>query len=138
MNISNLLKPTYPIASLRMLMGIIFILHAAVRIYNNTLPGFGEFLSSKGFPFGYYVAWAVTVFELAGGTLMFFRYLVRVFCVGEILILATGIALVHWKNGWFAADLALGGAEYSVVLITILIAIYLAERKASRNITPLL
>lgn len=136
MNIANLFKPTYSIAALRMMMGIIFILHAAVRVYNNTLPGFGDFLENKGFPIGYYLAWAVTLFELAGGILMFFRYFVRIFCLGEMIILIVGIITVHWQNGWFVVGMSLGGVEYSVVLITILFAIYIAERKAGKNIAP--
>jgi hypothetical protein len=28
-------------------------------------------------------SWAVTLFELVGGILMFFRYLVKFFCIGE-------------------------------------------------------
>jgi len=47
MNIDNLFKPTYSIAALRMMMGVVFILHAGVRVYNKklldlglTLPGF--------------------------------------------------------------------------------------------------
>ena len=79
MNIDNLFKPTYSIAALRMMMGIVFLLHAGVRIYNNTLPGFGDFLQGKGFPFGFYLAWAVTLFELAGGILMFFRFFCKNF-----------------------------------------------------------
>ncbi len=138
MNADNLFKPTYSIAALRMMMGVIFILHAAVRVYNNTLPNFGNFLDGKGFPFGYYLAWAVTLFELVGGILMFFRYFVRMFCLGEIIILIIGIITVHWENGWFVVGMSLGGAEYSVVLITILFAIYIAERKAVRNISHLL
>lgn len=119
-------------------MGIIFILHAAVRVYNNTLPGFGEFLDGKGFPFGFYLAWAVTLFELVGGILMFLRYLVKFFCIGEIIILITGIITVHGENGWFVVGRSLNGIEYSVVLITILTAIFIAERKAARNISHLL
>ena len=138
MSVANLFKPSYPIAALRMMMGIIFILHAAVRIYNNTLTGFGDFLEGKGFPMGFYLAWAVTLFELIGGVMMFLRYLVRVFCLGEILILITGIVTVHAENGWFVVGRSLNGVEYSIVLITILTAIFIAERKASRNISPLL
>ena len=138
MNIDNLFKPTYSIAALRMMMGIVFILHAGVRVYNNTLPGFGDFLHNKGFPFGFYLAWLITLFELVGGVLTFFRYLVRVFCIGEIIILIIGIITVHQENRWFALGDSLNGAEYSLVLITILTAIFIAERKAARNITPLL
>ena len=138
MNVSNLYKPTYSIAALRMMMGIVFILHAGVRVYNNTLPGFGDFLHDKGFPFGFYLAWTVTLFELIGGVLMFFRYFVRIFCIGEMIILITGIVIVHSENGWSIIERSLNGIEYSLVLITILTAIFIAERKAARNIRPLL
>jgi putative oxidoreductase len=138
MNIDNLFKPTYSIAALRMMMGVVFILHAGVRVYNNTLPGFGDFLHDKGFPFSFYLAWLITLFELVGGVLIFFRYLVKIFCIGEIIILIIGIITVHQENRWFALGDSLNGAEYSLVLITILTAIFLAERKAERNITPLL
>jgi len=138
MNIDNLFKRTYSIAALRMMMGVVFLLHAAVRIYNNTLPGFGDFLQGKGFPFGFYLAWAVTLFELTGGVLMFLRFFVKIFCIGEMIILITGIITVHSENGWFVVGRSLNGVEYSVVLITILTAIFLAERKAERNISPLL
>ena len=138
MNIDNLFKPTYSIAALRMMMGVVFLLHAAVRIYNNTLPGFGDFLQGKGFPFGFYLAWAVTLFELTGGVLMLLRFFVKIFCIGEMIILITGIITVHSENGWFVVGRSLNGVEYSVVLITILTAIFLAERKAERNISPLL
>lgn len=134
MSLDNLFKPSSSIAALRMMMGIIFILHALVRVYNNTLPGFGEFLDSKGFPFGFYLAWAVTLFELIGGVLMFLRIFVRFFCIGEIVILITGIVTVHAENGWFVVGRTLNGVEYSIVLITVLIAIFIAERKAARSI----
>ena len=138
MNANNLFKPSYSIAALRMMMGIVFILHGAVRVYNNTLPGFGDFLQDKGFPFGFYLAWAVTLFELIGGILMFFRYFVRIFCIGEMIILITGIVIVHSENGWSIIERSLNGIEYSLVLFTILTAIFIAERKAARNISHLL
>lgn len=138
MDINNLFRPTSSIAALRMMMGIVFILHAGVRVYNNTLPSFGDFLDGKGFPFGFYLAWAVTLFELVGGILMFFRYFVKIFCVGEMIILITGMITVHSENGWFVVGRSLNGIEYSIVLITILTAIFIAERKAERNISPLL
>ena len=87
---------------------------------------------------GFYLAWAVTLFELAGGVLMFFLFFVKIFCIGEMIILITGIITVHGENGWFVVGRSLNGIEYSIVLITILIAIFIAERKASRNIAPLL
>lgn len=129
----NLLKPSLPIASLRMLLGIIFFLHASARLYLNSLSGFGDFLENKVFPLGFYLAWAITVFEFIGGICIVLRYFVKLFCIGEIIILLTGIILVHWQNGWFVVGMTLGGIEYSVVLITVLVAIFIAESKAEKE-----
>lgn len=134
----HLMSPSKSIAALRMVCGAIFILHAAARIYNNTLTGFGDFLQEQGFPVGYVLAWLVTGFELIGGILMIFRIGVKLFCIIESLILITGIITVHWKYGWFVVGQTMGGMEYSVVLISILVAIYFAERKFERNIRPVL
>ena len=133
MNVVNLFKPNYSIAALRMMVAIIFILHAAARIYNNTVPGLGFFLEGKGFPFGYYLAWAITLFEVIGAVLLFFRYFVKAFCIGEMIILIVGIITFHWEKGLLGVDMSLSGAEYSMVLITILFAIFIAERKAGRK-----
>lgn len=130
--------PSNSIALLRIMMGLVFMAHAIARLADYSLPGFGEFLGSKGFPGGFYLAWAITLFELIGGALMVFRLFVKTFCIGEIIILLTGIVVVHSPIGWFVVGKTLGGAEYSVVLITVLIAIFMAERKNDRNILPVL
>lgn len=125
----NLLRPSLSIAILRILLGLVFMAHAITRLVDNSFAGFGEFLTSKGFPLGFYLAWAVTIFELLGGMLMVLRKFVRIFCIGEIIILTTGIVIVHWQNGWFVVGKTLGGIEYSVVLITILVAVFISESK---------
>ena len=135
---SQLFQPSTSIGLLRMMMGIIFILHACARLYEQSITGFGEFIESKGFPAGVYLAWVVTIFELVGGIAMFLRFAVKIFCIIEIIILLTGIFLVHLPNGWFTVGATAGGIEYSVVLIIVLTAIFLAERKNDLNIKPLL
>src|SRR5687768_2710934 len=130
MNTKALLRPNLSIAILRMAVALIFIAHACARIYLNSFSQFGDFLESKGFPAGYYLAWAITLFELIGGIAMFFRRFVRLFCIGEIIILLIGIVLVHWQHGWFVVGMNLGGIEYSVILIIILFSIAVAESKA--------
>jgi putative oxidoreductase len=134
----DLLRPSLSIALLRILMGLIFMSHAIMRLVDYSLPDFGDFLNSKGFPAGFYLAWSVTIFELVGGLLMVLRKFVKLFCFGEIIILITGIVIVHAQNGWFVVGKTLGGIEYSVVLIVVLIAIFLAEWKEERNIRPVL
>jgi putative oxidoreductase len=134
----DLLRPSLSIAILRILMGLVFMSHATARLVDYSLPGFGEFLSSKGFPAGFYLAWAVTIFELLGGLMMVMRIAVKIFCIGEIIILLTGLIIVHSPVGWFTVGKTLGGMEYSVVNITVLLAIFLAELKEDRNIRPVL
>jgi putative oxidoreductase len=135
---SFLLQPSVSIGILRMLMGLIFILHGGARLYEGTVNGFGDFLNGNGIPGGAFLAWFITVFEIIGGTAMFLRYAVKVFCVIEILIQIGGIILVHQPKGWFTVGAQSGGMEFSVVLITVLFAIFLAERKNDLNIKPLL
>lgn len=133
MKLANLFKPSLPIAALRMMTGVVFFLHAAARVAQNSFSDFGNFLDSKGFVYGLFFAYAVTAFELIGGVAMFLRYFVRGFCIGETIILITGIFLVHLQNGWFVVGMTLGGIEYSVVLLTILFAIFIAESRAKKN-----
>ncbi len=133
-----MLRPSFSIALLRIAMGLVFMAHGAARLIDYSLPGFGDFLNSKGFPAGFYIAWAITIFELAGGLLMVLRKFVKWFCIGEIIILLTGIILVHAENGWFVVGKTLGGMEYSVVLIIVLLAVYLGERQHERNIRAVL
>jgi putative oxidoreductase len=121
-----------------MLMGVIFSLHAGARLYEASIDDFGVFLGSNGFPAGNFFAWFVTIFELVGGIAMFLRYGVKIFCAIEIIILLTGIFLVHWPNGWFTVGAQKGGIEFSIVLITVLASIFIAERISDRNIKPVL
>lgn len=126
---SRLLHPSLPIAILRMLMGLVFMAHGIARIVENSLPGFGQFLESQGLPAGFYLAWAVTIFEIVFGLCMFLGFFVRIFCIGEIIILLGGIIMVHWKNGWFVVGMTLGGIEYSVVLIVVLTVLFMLYRR---------
>lgn len=135
---SFLFQPTVPIGLLRMLMGIIFSLHAGSRLYAASVNDFGAFIDSKGLAGGIYLAWFVTIFELVGGIAVFLRYAVKVFCAIEIIILIAGLFLVHWPNGWFTVGAQQGGIEFSIVLIVVLTAIFIAERTNDRNIKPVL
>ena len=134
---SFLLQPSVPIGLLRMLMGVIFALHAGARLYNASVDDFGTFLGGNGLPAGSFLAWFITVFEMVGGIAMFLRYAVKVFCAIEILVQVGAIVMVHWPR-WFTVGAQTGGMEFSVVLVMVLLAIFLAERRNDLNIKPLL
>jgi putative oxidoreductase len=42
---------------------------------------------------------------------------------GLALIAAVGILLIHWKNGWFVGEHGVGGSEYSIALLAMLLVI---------------
>lgn len=106
-----------------MAIGLMLMAHGGIRFYAGTVNGFGEFLNAQGFMIGGWLAWGITLFELAGGALLALGYFRRIICIGFIGILFMGIALVHMNNGWFVVGYSSGGAEYSVLLILCLLLI---------------
>jgi putative oxidoreductase len=110
-------KTRHLLIALRILIGLIMVSHGAMRIYVGTVGGFGEFLSSSGFPAGTVIAWGITVFEISGGLTLaaghLLRWLPLCFAFEHIM----GIVLVHAPRGWFVVGHSVGGAEYSSLLL---------------------
>jgi putative oxidoreductase len=101
----------------RTCVAVLLIIHGVTRIGNGSVGGFGEFLNGNGFPFGFYIAWGITFFEISGGLLIILGYFVPWICMIFIIELTAGIILVHAGNGWFVVGGGTGGMEYSVLLI---------------------
>jgi putative oxidoreductase len=119
---------SYSLTALRIAVALIFVSHGVQRsLIYKTVDQFGVFLDSKGFIVGFYLAWLITLFELAGGTLLavgrWSRYISLAFIFHQLM----GIALVHAKNGWFVVGAGTGGMEYSVLLIFALAVIFSAS-----------
>lgn len=88
---------------LRLALALIFLSHGVSRIYKDGVFPFGKlFLDPIGFaPFGIHIAWTVTIFELVGSVwLIWGKYRQLIACL-FILHQMAGIALVHFKEGWF-------------------------------------
>ena len=116
---------------LRISTALVFFLHALVRVINGTTPRFGEFMESKGFPSGVGFVWAITTFELIGGVLLALGYFRKILSLGFIIILVTGIILIHAQLGWFVGEHGTGGTEYSFILIMALLAIAATEKQTA-------
>jgi putative oxidoreductase len=114
----------YAFIILRSLMGIIFVTHGAARLVYWTVPGFGSYLDAQGFPFGILLAWLVTVGELISGTLLAVGYKVKYCVLFHSIVIITGIFLIHLPNGWFTVGQSLGGVEYSLLILAVLVYIY--------------
>ena len=92
-------------------------LHGIITLYAETVDDFGGFLQVNGYPAGPFLAWGITIFEIAGGITLALGYLRKFICAVFIIQLITGIILVHAKNGWFVVGYSSGGIEYSFLLL---------------------
>jgi putative oxidoreductase len=113
------------ITIVRVAAAVMMIIHGTYRVFDGGVAGFGGFLGSQGMPAGVAVAWLMTIVEIAGGLLLAAGRFVRPLCAWFILELLAGIALVHFKEGWFVVGGGRNGIEYSVLLIVCFIAVAL-------------
>ena len=108
---------------------ILFMAHAVVRIVNGTTPQFAAFLGGIGFPQPLAVVWAITLTELVAGTMLALGYRQRMASIALASIAAGGIALIHYRFGWFVGEHGSGGSEYSVSLLLSLLVLAAADPK---------
>jgi putative oxidoreductase len=97
------------VALLRIATACLFMAHALVRIANGTIPRFGQFMESVGFPNGLLWVWAITLVEIIAGTLMIAGRFVRWAALALFGIAAGGIVLIHRNAGWFVGEHGTGG-----------------------------
>jgi putative oxidoreductase len=117
----------YAVIFLRTVVALIMLVHGIGRIYLGIVDGFGEFLTLKGFPLGFYLAWAITLFEIVGSVLIVVGYYVAPLAIIFALHLLCGIYLVHLKDGWFVVGAGRNGAEFSVLLVASFITLIISH-----------
>ena len=116
----------------RIATAVLFMAHAVMRIVTGSIPQFGLFMESVGFPNGQVIVEAITICELTAGSLLIANRLVRVAASALLAIVVTGIALIHWQFGWFVGEHGTGGSEYSVALMVLLLLV-MANDRAERK-----
>ncbi|MGH6950857.1 MAG: DoxX family protein [Vitreimonas sp.] len=106
-------------------VAVLIFIHGAFRAthWDPYVTGFGEWLSSQGFPQGFYWAAAVTLYELIAPWFILARRFVTLACLGHIVIVGLGAVLVHYPSGWFVVGAGRNGMEYSVLLLVCLAAV---------------
>jgi putative oxidoreductase len=124
-------SPTQSIAILRVSVAFIFLTHSIVRIFNSSIPQFGGFLESKGFPGGEVWVWAITAFEIVGGILLALGIGAKWLGIAFITMLMAGIVLIHAAQGWFVGEHGTGGVEFSFILISSLLVVVSIEANES-------
>lgn len=125
----------------RVMVAFILIAHPVYALLHpaNVL-GFGHILQTRHIPFPVPVAWFVMFLQVACSLALVVRRWVIPACIGHILVLATGIVLIH-ARGWRTVGLPDGdhqpGSEFSVLLIACLLAILWAHRRKATEESPL-
>lgn len=122
-------KKSTALILLRVVLAALMFVHGAARISSGNVDDFGAFLGSQGFPLGFYIAWVITLFELIGSVLLTVGFYSWMIAILFVLELGAGIALVHWKQGWFVVGAGVNGMEYSALLIASFLAIAYTEYK---------
>lgn len=113
---------------LRLVTPLLFMAHAVTRVANGSIGRFGQFMETQGFPYGIGWVWAITITELVCGTLILLNRYVRYATIPLLAIAVGGIALIHVWIGWFVGEHGVGGMEYSVALIVMLLVVAANDR----------
>lgn len=128
--------PWWPLADalrlLRIVTALLFMAHASMRFVYASIPQFAWAMENLyGFHHGERWVLAITAYELGAGSLLLLNRGVRWAASGLAVIVSVGIYLIHRHNGWFVGEHGVGGSEYSVALLAMLLvlAAHDAERK---------
>ncbi len=119
------------IVLVRIAAAAMMVVHGTFRAATGGVAGFGEFLSSQHVPFGHGVAGLLTAVEIAGGLLLVSGRFVRPLCAWFAIQLLFGIALVHFREGWFVVGGGRNGFEYSSLLIVCFVAVAIDASSAA-------
>lgn len=116
---------------LRITIGIILLTHSIPGMFNGGINAFGNlYLNAIGFaPFGLGIAWGVKISHIICAILLFGKKYVKPASLLTIFILAMGIALVHFQEGWFVVGGGRNGVEYNFLLIAVLLQILVNDQK---------
>jgi putative oxidoreductase len=110
---------------LRLAVAIILFMHSVPGMFNNGVNDFGNlYLDQIGFaPFGIFLAWTIKLSHLVAALCLLFEKYVKLTSFVTILVLITGIILIHFNEGWYVVGGGRNGVEFNFLLIFALLTI---------------
>ena len=115
---------------LRLAVAIILLAHSHITgMFNNGINDFGNlYLNQIGFaPLGVPLAWAIKLSHLVATFCLLFNKYIMPASIITILVLISGIVLVHFKEGWYVVGAGRNGVEFNFLLIFSLLTIMLPD-----------
>lgn len=104
---------------LRVVVSIILVMHSVPGMFDNGVNNFGRlYLDEIGFaPLGVAIAWAIKLSHVAAAICFMLERFVVIAGIVTIVILVTGIFMVHLPEGWYVVGGGRNGVEFNVLLI---------------------
>lgn len=108
---------------LRTALGVMYLAHAALKIFTYTPTGTAQFFASVGLPGSLAFTYLVIIAELGGGIMLILGVYARYVALA-LLPLLLGATWIHWPNGWLHTA-PNGGWEFPVFLVFSSVALFL-------------
>lgn len=120
------------ITILRVMLGIIFLMHGYLGAVILTPAGLTAFNVSNAIPFPVMTAWFVIFGHFLGGAALLLGAYTRLGALVNALIVGGAIWFIHLKQGFFMKGITLdgakvvaGGYEYALVLLVASVSVFL-------------
>src|ERR671939_660249 len=115
---------SYGLLLLRVVVGLTMSAHGAQKLFGwfegPKLTGVKAMLGNFGFRLPALMALGLALTEFGGGGLFALGLLTPLAALGIVVVMLNAIALVHFKNGFWAGK---GGYEFNLVLLTVSVAV---------------
>jgi putative oxidoreductase len=109
---------------LRVVVGLTMAAHGSQKLFGwfdgPRLAGVKAMLGNFGFRLPALMALALGLTEFGGGGLFALGFVTPLAALGIVVVMLNAIALVHFKNGFWAGK---GGYEFNLVLLTVAVAV---------------
>ena len=116
---------------LRITLAAVFFMHSIPSIFTGAVNNFGNgYLNEAGFdPIGLPLAWMIKLSHVACAVLLILNRYIRVAAFFTIPILVAGIIMIHGAEGWYVVGAGRNGAEFNVLLISVLAYLAIINKK---------
>ena len=104
---------------LRIVVGLVFVVHGAQKLFGFGLAGTAGFLGSLGIPLPTVAAAALIAVELLGGLALFLGAGTRIVAAVLAADMLGAILTVHLRGGFFVPD----GVEFVLTLLGVCVAL---------------
>lgn len=106
------LRPALGLAVLRVVVGLVFLMHGYQKFFVNGISGVTGFFSSLGIPLAAVAAPSVATIELVGGVLVILGFQHRIAAALQACVVLGAIVFAKMGGGFFAP----GGIELELTL----------------------